>query len=434
MRDDNPWPGVLRRLALMVALAALLGWLFGNPVLGVLLGSLGFLGWNFYQLARLERWLRRGAVTEPPKAKGLWGDVFDGLYRVQRRHRLRRKHLADLLQRFRESSNAMPDATVVLQDRGEMQWWNRAAKPLLGLRWPQDQGQRIDNLFRHPEFKAFLDADGGRDSITLPSPVQPRIVLELRIFPYGDGQRLLLARDITRLQRLERMRRDFVANVSHELRTPLSVIHGLAETLADSDEPLDPMTARSLALIQQQTQRMQRLVSDLLLLSRLETERPAAEPAAVNVPVMLEELIEEAKAVATAEQTITLRADSSLLIRGNDSELRSAFGNLIFNAVKYTPAGGRIEVHWQRDHDGARLVVRDTGIGIAAHHIPRLTERFYRVDASRSAATGGTGLGLAIVKHVLQRHDARLEIDSEPGRGSVFACRFPAAAVISAAA
>lgn len=433
MPVDNPWPGVLRRLALLIGAAALLGWLIGDVVLGVLIGSLGYLAWHLYQLARLERWLRSGAVTDPPKARGLWGEVFDGLYRVQRRHRRRRRNLSELLQRFRQSANAMPDATVVLQDHGTMRWWNSAARRLLGLRWPQDEGQRIDNLFRHPRFKAFLEGEDERESISLPSPVSPQLMLELRIIPYGDGERLLLARDITRLYRLERVRRDFVANVSHELRTPLTVIRGLAETLADSDEPLEPALARPLTLIRQQTERMQRLVDDLLLLSRLETAQPQGEAAPVDVAALLDVLVEEARAIGGGQE-ITLDVDRSLRIRGDEAELRSAFGNLLFNAVKYTPAGGRIDVAWYRDAAGAHFTVRDTGIGIAPHHIPRLTERFYRVEPSRSADSGGTGLGLAIVKHVLQRHDARLQIDSQPGRGSLFACHFPATAVVTEAA
>ena len=427
----SPWPAVVGRLAMVLILFAAVGWLVGQVVLGMLLGTTAYLGWNLFNEVRLERWLREGRTLEPPSSRGLWGEIFNGIYRLQRRQRRRRKRLSAILQGVRETINAMPDGAVILQDHGEIQWWNGAARNLLGLHWPQDEGQRIDNLFRHPEFGTFIrERHAGASSISLPSPQDERLMLEIRVIPYGHNQRLLLVRDISRLYRLERMRRDFVANISHELRTPLTVIQGVSETLADGLLSRSPEAARPLELIEQQTRRMQRLVEDLLMLSRLETEGKPVDRKQFNVQRMLTLIVDEARALGEeAQHHVELECDPELTLHGDESELRSAFSNLVFNAVKYTPKGGRIIVRWHAEGGGARFSVEDTGIGIPEHHLPRITERFYRVDGGRSSRTGGTGLGLAIVKHVLGRYDARLEVHSVPGRGSTFSCHFPAAVV-----
>jgi two-component system phosphate regulon sensor histidine kinase PhoR len=425
MQADNIWLDTLVRTGMVLAAGVLMGLVTGELVLTLWLVTLGFLCWHLWQAFQLVRWLRRGGVSRPPEASGLWGEIFDGLRRQQRRHRQRRVHLASLLGRFRGSVNASPDAVVILRQHDEMLWWNSAAKRMLGLRWPQDTGQRINNLFRHPDFRAFLKDAGRRESVTLPSPLEPDVILEVRVVPYGEDQRLVIARDITRLYRLESMRRDFIANVSHELRTPLTVILGLTENLAE-EEAADPETARALVLLQQQALRMRRLVDDLLLLSRLEREPVAGKREPVAVPLMLEALVDEANTLSGGRHSIALERDPELGLMGDEGELRSAFSNLIGNAVKYTPEGGHITVGWRRAGEGACFSVTDTGVGIPALHLPRVTERFYRVDAGRSAKTGGTGLGLAIVKHVLNRHGARLHIDSTPGAGSTFSCQFPA--------
>ncbi len=433
MNDSgSPWPAALLRLAVLIGAFVALGLLFGEVVLGILAGSLLYLVWNLVNQVRLERWLREGRKLDPPHSRGVWGHIFNGIYRLQSRQRKRRRKLTRILQGIRESINAMPDGAVILREHGEIQWWNDVARELLGFRWPQDEGQRIDNIIRHPEFSAFIrqDHDSAR-SINLPSPLDESVMLEIRFVPYGINQRLLLVRDITRLYQLERMRRDFVANISHELRTPLTVIQGVSETLRETLEKEGPETARSLKLIEDQSRRMQRLVDDLLILSRLETGQKPAQREPVDVPRMLRALIEEAKALSAEKaQRIELHAESGLLLHGDESELRSAMSNLVFNAVKYTPAQGRITVTWSHEQDGSALfAVEDAGIGIPPHHIPRLTERFYRVDSGRAARSGGTGLGLAIVKHVLGRYDSRLQIASEYGKGSRFSCRFPASLV-----
>ena len=424
MRIRNPWPVAIFRLVTVLVVCGLAGWAGGYPVVGLLVGTAGYLGWQMRNLVRLERWLRKGRRIHPPQSQGLWEVIFDNLYRLQRRHRVRRQRLATLLRRFKESANAMPDATVVLRGQGEMQWWNQSATRYLGLRWPQDEGQRVANLLRHPDFAAFLQEADYRRAIKVPSPVDERIVLEVRIVPYGDNQRLLLGRDVTRLHRLETMRRDFVANISHELRTPLTVIQGMAETLAEYGVTDVDELRGSLDMVQQQTRRMGRLIDDLLLLSRLETGERPLESNTVNVPSLLRGLAEEARTVSAGRHEITLEVDETLRLSGDENELRSAFSNLVNNAVKYTPDQGRIAVRWFQQGEEARVEVSDSGIGIPPHHIPRLTERFYRVDSGRTTSSGGTGLGLAIVKHVLSRHQGQLHITSQPEHGSTFTCSF----------
>ncbi len=422
----NPWPRLLRLYAVLALPILLAGWLGGRLLEVALAAALAAAAWHFYNVARMERWLRLERKLDPPLSRGLWGEVFDGLYRQRKRQRGRQKKLRQLLRRYRDSAKAMPDATVVLRRDYRVEWWNDAASTLLGLSWPTDEGQRITNIYRHPEFVAFMERpERSHGTATLPSPVNEHLHLEIRLVPYGEKQYLLLARDVTHLVHLETMRRDFVANVSHELRTPLTVIYGVSETL--EDELGDhPELTDSVHLLQEQAQRMKLLVDDLLLLSRLET---AAEPdfgERVEVVRLLEQLVEEGRVLSgEAGHTLSLEAEPGWCLAGSEGELRSAFANLIGNAVKYTPPGGRIAVRWRVDEAGGHCEVADDGPGIAGHHLPRLTERFYRIDDGRTAGRGGTGLGLAIVKHVMVRHGGELVIQSALGRGSTFRCRFP---------
>ncbi|ABM60892.1 phosphate regulon sensor histidine kinase PhoR [Halorhodospira halophila] len=424
----NPWPGYLLTLLGVATLWAGVGLATGWWVesLAALL-AMGYL-WNEYQLWRLERWLRVGRKLDPPISRGVWGEVFHALHRRQRRQRERRHRLRRVIREYRDSAKAMPDATLVLYADDRVLWWNNAARHLLGLTWPGDEGQRISNLLRQPEFKEFLDtATEHTAPLTMPSPVSPRRTLELRLVPYGRNQRLLIARDISRTQRLETIRRDFVANVSHELKTPLTVIYGVAEEMGEELAPEQPAWAGSIRLLQDQSARMQRLVQDLLTLSRLETGSLAVEEDPVDMKVLLEEVCAEAQTLSGEHQhRIELDAEPGVFVRGSYGELRSAVSNLVSNAVRYTPAGGTIRVRWRADAHSARCGVADSGIGIPREHIPRITERFYRVDKGRSNATGGTGLGLAIVKHVMHRHGGWLNVDSEPDQGSTFTLVFPA--------
>ena len=423
---SKPWVAEFWRYLLLMVVSLFVGELFGSLAFGLFLGSTVYLGWNLYNLHRLDRWLERGRKLQPPEAPGLWGEIFHHLYQLQKRNRSRKRKLKAYLKRFRESTAVTPDATVVLGGQGEILWWNEAATRLLGLRNPHDVGQRLINLIRTPVFTEFCARGDYEQTVDFPSPLDAATQLSVRIVPYGKNQRLVVARDVTRLHRLEQMRRDFVANVSHELRTPLTVIHGFLETMQDADDECSKRWNRSLALMSQQSRRMELIVEDLLMLSRLETEERPPHVTPVKVAALIEEIAGEARALSgEREHRIVVEADTALNLEGSAKELRSAFSNLIFNAVQYTPEKRGITLRWGRDDEGPRFQVEDEGEGIAPQHIPRLTERFYRVDVGRSRERGGTGLGLAIVKHVLTRHGGHLEIDSVVGEGSTFICRFP---------
>ena len=412
-------------MGLILAALAFIGWLFGHTTLFLVLGLALYLTWHIRQLIRLANWMDRQASGEEPEARGLWGEVFLDIARMKKRHRERRRRFAAIVERFRASTTAMPDATVVLAHDGRIDWFNKAAQTLLGLRAGVDQGQRIDNLWRQPQFIEYLKSQDYDNPLELPAPTNEDIQLSMRIVPYGDDLRLLIVRDISRLHALERMRRDFVANVSHELRTPLTVIGGYLESIAEADN-LPPAQRQAFITMQQQAARMQRLVEDLLLLSRLESTGTTAHNEAVQVATLLTTIADEARMLSGDRQhRIELAADDATRMLGNAKELYSAFANLAFNAVQYTPPGGHITLVWRASAQGLVFSVHDTGIGIPSHHLPRLTERFYRIDDSRSRASGGTGLGLAIVKHILMRHGGHLEIDSTPGQGSEFRCVFP---------
>ncbi len=423
----NPWTDEAWRFAVTVTVTSVVGALLGSAGWGFAIGVLGYLGWHLSNLFRLFHWLRDGKRFHPPESSGVWGEVFQRIYRLQQRNRKRKRKLGKMLNRFQEATSAMPDATVVLNADEEIEWWNDAAGGLFGFQFPRDVGQRIGNLLRHPDFVRYLRAGDYEAPVIIPSPRDEHKVISVRIVPYGKNQRLVVARDMTRIQKLEQMRRDFVANVSHELRTPLTVVSGYLEALEEDAERLDPQWRHTLGVMRQQTERMERIVEDLLMLSRLETEQQEAGQEPVSVPSELAAICEDARRLSGEDNhDIRLEAEPRLWLRGNDAELRSLFSNLVFNAVRYTPAGGRIEVCWFCRDGQPCFEVRDTGIGIAAQHIPRLTERFYRIDVGRSRSSGGTGLGLAIVKHVLLRHGGRLEIESRVGEGSTFRACFPA--------
>jgi two-component system phosphate regulon sensor histidine kinase PhoR len=425
------WTSEFWRLAVLVVAALIIGALVGYPFATVALGLLVYIFWQLYRQWTLARWLRNPEASAIPDAGGRWGEIFHGLYLWRRRMETREQTLGSLLTRFEDAATALPDAVVVLTANDDIEWFNPAAIRLLGLRSRQDVGHPVGNLVRHPDFIAQLNAPQPAAPIQIESPRNENITLNIRIVPYGSGRRLLVARDISRMQHLEQVRRDFVANISHELRTPLTVLTGFLETMVDSEEPGLDSWRESLRTMQDQAARMRNLVVDLLFLARIESASRTGSWEPVAVPAMLAAIREDAVALSGSEHhQIDLDVDETLWMRGNDAELRSAFSNLVVNAVRYTPAGGHIQVRWLADEGGARFAVTDDGIGIGREHLARLTERFYRVDTARSRESGGTGLGLAIVKHVLRRHDAELEIDSTPGEGSTFSCLFPADLVI----
>ncbi len=428
---SNPWWQEAWRATGLLLVAVLIGALIDRVGAVLFVVAAGYLVWHVRNLYLLERWLRTGAGPQPESARGVWGEVHFQLYRMRQRHRRRKRTISGYLNRFREFTRALPDATVVVRPSGEIEWFNDAAERLLGLRTPQDVGQRIVNLVRHPTFTQFMLAKKFHEAVEFVSPVDEHVRLSLRVVPAGSEQLLLVARDVTRLYRLEQTRRDFVANVSHELRTPLTVLAGFLENLREAPDVSAEERAHALALMSEQTVRMQHIVDDLLLLSRLEAEERPTRREIVDVPGLLQSMQAEADSMSGGRHRINIEAESGLLLRGDGAELRSAFTNLVSNAVRYTPEGGTITLRWRRDENGACFEVQDTGAGIAPHHLPRLSERFYRVDAGRSRQTGGTGLGLAIVKHVLERHNARLTIASRVGAGSTFACHFPGEVVVA---
>tara|TARA_B100000678_G_scaffold242033_1_gene213184 strand:- start:568 stop:1920 length:1353 start_codon:yes stop_codon:yes gene_type:complete len=417
--------------------------LFGLGAIGLLLGELGGelfagLGWGlaaglglyvFLHLRHVRMlyvWLLKNPREAPPPGTGVWGDLFDRLYNYQKAQTQLQQRLRDILRRIQDSCEAMRDSVVMLDPNGDLEWWNSAACDMLGLQPDHDRGQPITNFLRDPRFIAYFENGDYSEPLLIPSPIQANRTLQFHLTLFGDNERLLMARDVSRLHQLEMMRRDFVANVSHELRTPLTVLAGYLETYLDHADQLPERWQRGFGQMQAQTTRMQNLVEDLLLLSRLEIDSPDDDRDVLDVVALLEEIADDARDLSAGRHQVAVEAEASGQLLANTKEIRSAISNLAFNAVRYTPEGSTITLRWKPWHDGAAIEVEDNGDGFDPIHIPRLTERFYRVDKGRSAATGGTGLGLAIVKHVLLRHDANLEIVSRPGLGARFRCVFPA--------
>jgi two-component system phosphate regulon sensor histidine kinase PhoR len=424
---QHNWSKYLRWIIVFLVTCTLAGLFVGHPVYGLTIGLLIYLVWTLSHAKRLYLWLSNPGISdEAPQSIGLWGDLFDGLHRLHQNHLKERDRLMARINRVQESTNAMHDGVVMTDSKGAMEWWNGSAEHLLGFRQSTDQGQYIQNLIRNPTFKAYFDAREYREPLELSSPAKPHIRLQMQFSLFGDNDRLIVAKDVTRLYHLEQMRRDFVGNVSHEMRTPLTVISGYLETLMDHAEDLPPKWRRAINTMAQQSSRMEALITDLILLSKIETGEQTLNDSVTDVNSMIRQICHDAKALSGDQgHDVQVSVSDRHWIKGDESQLRSAFSNLVFNAVKYTPAGGTISVSWTTDREGGHLSVRDTGIGIDPVHIPRLTERFYRADPSRHQQTGGTGLGLAIVKHVLINHDSRLEILSHIGEGSEFICHFP---------
>lgn len=412
-----------RLLVGSIIVLSVVGALLGHVWLVLSLGLALFVAWSIRQQHALLMWLRNPTGT-PPNAQGLWGQLFDELYNRQRAHSAEIFRLRALLQRVRASAEAIPDGVIMVQNDGSIEWWNASAEKMLGLK-PDDRGSSLTNLIRDPKFVRYFNRGGG-DSIKLSAPGKEHVRLQMTLVTYNQTERLLMVRDITRLLQLEQMRQDFVANASHELRTPLTVLRGYLETILDQEERLPKFLHRPLQQMFGQSKRMGNLVEDLLLLTRLDADEANGKASEVFIDNLMEQLISDSEALSGDKaHKINFHNDAKVNLLGNPNELRSAFSNLVFNAVHYTPENGEISIRWYQE--GGRLVfaVTDNGIGIDPAHIPRLTERFYRVDISRSSATGGTGLGLAIVKHVLQHHDGHLDVTSKLGKGSTFSCIFP---------
>jgi len=422
---------LLTALAL-TALAALAGWFAGGEH-GALLMAFGVVALFFLRqlwlVGRLIHWAGCPLGTPTPSASGAWDAAFAALHRRARLASAEREQATQELARFRRAAEALPDGVMILDGHRAIEWMNLQAEVCLGLKASADTGSRITHLLREPEFIAYLDSPDHRGApLDLRTPRNPGRILQVQAAPFAAGRTLLLVRDVTQLQKLATMRRDFVANVSHELKTPLTVTLGFVETAIDALEDTPPAElAQYLGSAAEQARRMQQLIDDLLTLSALETDSPPPLEDRVDVTALLAEIRGEAEALSHGRHRVVVEISGPRILLGSARELRSAFANLAGNAVRYTPDGGAITLGWSSEGEaGARFSVSDTGIGIAAQHLPRLTERFYRVDRGRSREAGGTGLGLAIVKHVLERHQAVLQIESEPGRGSRFSAVFPA--------
>lgn len=425
---QNPWRAEFSLLLVALLISVFLGKLLNQPLLVPWIMLLAYLCHHLIHANRLLRWLQSGKASQAPKGMGIWEDIYYLISRVRRRNRRRKKELIRMLERFRTATAALPDATVVLSAGDQIDWFNDAAGKLLGLR-RGDIGQKIGNLLRYPKFTHYLEHGDYRATVGIPCPVAENIQLDVRLVPYGENLRLLVAQDVTQLRFMERVRTDFVANVSHELRTPLTVVRGYVESLVDNAGDLPASYQRVFQRMEEQTLRMQHLIDDLLTLTRLESAAHSMAQNPVDVPSMLKNIHDEALLVAMDNKPeIKLSVASDAWLLGSERELHSAFSNLVQNALKYCGAGDHVLVRWHDEGPGARLDVSDTGPGIAPEYIPRLTERFYRVDQGRGP--GGTGLGLAIVKHVIARHGAEFKITSTLGEGSCFSCCFPGGRVI----
>lgn len=425
------WRDLLLLGALLLA-GYLLGAALGNGGAGLACGSLAFVLIGFRRLAQVRRWCAEEPLQrEPPVHSGMLGETADRMKHNQIRMQRRLDEASGTVERLRESYAALKDGIVMLGPDDAIEWANASALALLGLRYPQDVGQPVGNLVRDPDFAAYLREGDFERSFTLETGGAAGRVLEIQATAFGTNRKVVFIRDVTALTRLETMRRDFVANISHELRTPLTVIAGYVGVLQDLLPQDSPAIARALGQMQQQSARMEHLLRDLMLLSKLEGTEDAdgAGEESIAVCAMLESIRENALAACGGERRITLECAPGLRLRGPRLQVESIFSNLVFNAVKYTAPGGNIRIVFAPAADHALFSVTDDGIGIDPVHIPRLTERFYRVDKSRSAESGGTGLGLAIVKHALKRVEGELRIESRPGAGSTFSCRFPLARV-----
>lgn len=422
----------IQRVLIFTAICVVIGLIFGHLTWTLILGGTLYMSWTLWQIWRLDQWIINKEPGLPPEAPGIWGDIFDRIYHLQRRQIREKQRLKAVVNKIQDTTAALPDAVVLLDERGNMTWWNQTATDLMAF-VPSDKQNPLTNFVRNPRFIRYFDKGQYEEPITLASPIDEHKRLQIQITRYGQDERLVLIRDVTHIHRLEKMRKDFVANVSHELRTPLTVIKGYLETLSDFSNEVPPKFQSALVQMLQQSDRMTLLVNDLISLSTLETEGLEHEQTNVALQPLLQRVCNEGEVVAKDKSfKFTLDCKTDKALRGNEKELHSAFSNLLTNAMKYSPDGGEIIIEANETDHGIRVSVVDHGIGIDAIHIPRLTERFYRIDKSRSINTGGTGLGLAIVKHVLLRHDGRLFITSTLGKGSTFSCTFPPRRIIDA--
>ncbi|WP_189475515.1 phosphate regulon sensor histidine kinase PhoR [Parahalioglobus pacificus] len=424
MIGSSSWSAELRRLLVFVALLTLAAWAAGYPLLGFSVATALALAYWAFQLWRVQHWMAN-PEADPPETYGIWGAIFDNIYLLQRRNREARTRLQSSLDYLQDSLSSMRDAAVIVDERGAIEWSNAAALQMLELRYPEDRGQPVANLIRIPSFQQYLQGEDFYAPLRTAGGSADQRFFEFEVSSFGAGDRLIFIRDVTDRVRLEQMRQDFVGNVSHELRTPLTVIKGYIDTFLGMGDALEPQYVRPLQQIDQQANRMENLLKDLLWLSRIESVSDDKTLEPVDIAAMITEMQDEISKGFPGRELL-VNAETSDTVLGDFRELHSAISNLVINALKYSGQQDQVTVRWYREGEKLCLAVADQGLGIDASHIPRLTERFYRVDDSRSSRTGGTGLGLAIVKHVAAAHEAELQIESELGKGSVFKLVFHA--------
>ncbi len=413
----------LQRIILLALALGIAGFFNGYIALTLLVGGGLYMVWTLLKVLHLYQWLDGGGKGTPPESTGVWGDISDQLYRLQKRNTRARDDLRAVVKRIRKITSALDEGLIILDEERSVDWWNPAAAKLLGLR-NEDLHQPITNLLRTPAFVKFIQSGDFELPLELPAPNEPQRLLQFSARVFGDNEIALVIMDITRLRQLEEMRKEFVGNISHELRTPLTVLTGYIETLQDQDmQNLPAVWPKALQQMSQQTERMNLLAEDLVMLSRLETTIvPLKVP--VNLDQLFAPIIDNALALSGEKHTISFNSCEQPLLEGDAKELHSALSNLVYNAVKHNPEGCDIAITISKNTDSLSVRIADTGLGIDPRHIPRLTERFYRADSSRATQSGGTGLGLAIVKHVLLRHNGELNIESTLGKGATFTCRF----------
>ncbi len=417
------WVGI-SLIAISIAIWAIAGAIAALAFL--CLSLIVYIASHIHWIHQLYVWLQDPSLNNVPEGSGIWENVFSALFQQQRKNYRAEAELESALEGFKRATNALPDGIVVLNHRNEVEWCNPPAELLLGLELYKDVNQPVQNLVRYGEFIHYLNAQDYREPIIVKSIRNAESTLQIQLIVFGTAQKLLICRDISVQEKIDTMRRDFIANVSHELRTPLTVVGGFLETMVDGEDIVTESTKHYFDMMITQTNRMRLIIEDLLTLSKIESNNEAPERTIINMQKTLSMIQGDANALSNGKHQITLDAVEGVDIKGSQAELISAFTNLASNAIRYTPDGGPIHISWALDSNRqAVFSVKDAGIGIEAQHIDRLTERFYRVDNSRSRDTGGTGLGLAIVKHILNRHKARLSITSNIGEGSTFSITFP---------